>query len=76
MKENEESIAASNLFGLHTEDALGWLPLRENGVGNGDRPDGRRESSGGPARAIDEGRVGAVVGVGVGGVAELGVITV
>lgn len=63
-----------NLFRLHPEDAFGWLPLRDNGVGNGERPDGRRKSTGGPARGVEGRQVGGVVvfGARVGGVGELG----
>ena len=44
-----------NLLGLHTENAFGRLPVRVNGVGDGESS-GRRERSGAPAKGIGGGR--------------------
>ena len=48
-----------NLVGVHAGNALGGLPAREDGVGDGENP-GRRRSCEAPGRGIGERIVVAV----------------
>ena len=43
-----------NLVGVHARNALGWLPVREDGVGHSENAQ-RRRSGGAPARGIGRG---------------------
>lgn len=51
-----------NLVGVHARNALGWLPVREDGVGDSENAQ-RRRSGRAPARGIGRGGGGARGGV-------------